>query len=79
MAVHPDSLVIEDGLAMIAVVGRGMVGRPGISARVFGALKEAAISVRVIDQGSTEMNIVLGVAEEDYQTAIRSIHREFFE
>lgn len=78
-AVHPDSLVIEDGLAMIAVVGRGMVGRPGISARVFGALKEAAISVRVIDQGSTEMNIVLGVAEEDYQAAIRSIHREFFE
>ena len=78
-AIHPDSLVIEDGLAMIAVVGRGMVGRPGISARLFSALGAAKISVRVIDQGSTEMNIVVGVNEADYAPAIRAIHQEFFE
>ena len=78
-AIHPDSLMIEDGLAMIAVVGRGMVGRPGISARLFSALGAAKISVRVIDQGSTEMNIVVGVNEADYAPAIRAIHQEFFE
>ena len=64
---------------MIAVVGRGMVGRPGISARLFSALGAAKISVRVIDQGSTEMNIVVGVNEADYAPAIRAIHQEFFE
>lgn len=78
-AVHPDSLVISDGLAMIAVVGRGMVGRPDVRARVFAALGDAGISARVIDQGSTEMNLVIGVDEANYETAIRAIHREFFE
>lgn len=78
-AVAPDSLVITDGLAMIAVVGRGMIDRPGICARLFSALGTAGISVRVIDQGSTEMNIVVGVDEADYARAVQAIHREFFE
>ncbi len=77
-AIHPDSLVIEDGLAMIAVVGRGMAGVPGIAARIFGALKKAGINVRVIDQGSTEMNVVIGVSEPDYEPAVRAIYGEFF-
>lgn len=78
-AIHPDSLVISDGLAMIAVVGRGMVGRPDVRARVFDALRSANISARVIDQGATEMNVVIGVDEERYEDAVRAIHREFFE
>ena len=78
-AIHPDSLVISDGLAMIAVVGRGMVGRPDVRARVFDALRSAGISARVIDQGATEMNVVIGVDEERYEDAVRAIHREFFE
>ncbi len=77
-AIHPDSLVIEDGLAMIAVVGRGMAGVPGIAARIFGALKKAGINVRVIDQGSTEMNVVIGVSEPDYEPAVQAIYGEFF-
>lgn len=78
-AIHPDSLVISDGLAMIAVVGRGMIGRPDVRARVFSALCNAGISSRVIDQGAMEMNLVIGVDEEKYEDAIRTIHKEFFE
>lgn len=78
-AIHPDSLVISDGLAMIAVVGRGMVGRPDVRARVFDALCSADISARVIDQGATEMNLVIGVDEDRYEDAVRAIHKEFFE
>lgn len=78
-AIHPDSLVISDGLAMIAVVGRGMVGRPDVRARVFDALRSANISARVIDQGATEMNLVIGVDEDRYEDAVRAIHKEFFE
>lgn len=78
-AIHPDSITIEDGLAMIAVVGRGMIHRPGTAARIFDAVQAENISIRVIDQGSAEMNIVLGVDEKDYESAIRAIHRTFFE
>ena len=79
LAIHPDSILIQDHLAMIAVVGRGMNHKSGICARLFSALGAAGISVRVIDQGSSEMNIVIGVEEPDYEPAIRAIHREFFE
>ena len=79
LAVHPDSIQIQDGLAMIAVVGRGMTNRPGVCARLFTALGGSGISIRVIDQGSGEMNIVIGVEEPDFEPAIRAIHREFFE
>lgn len=78
-AIHPDSLVISDGLAMIAVVGRGMIGRPDVRARVFTALCNAGISTPVIDQGAMEMNLVIGVEERRYEDAIRAIHKEFFE
>ena len=79
LAVHPDSILIEDNLAMIAVVGRGMANKPGICARLFSGLGGSGISIRVIDQGSSEMNIVIGVAEPDFEPAIRTIYREFFE
>lgn len=79
LAAHPDSIAMEDRLAMIAVVGRGMTNQPGVCARLFSALGTNGISVRVIDQGAGEMNIVVGVSEQDFEKAIRAIHREFFE
>lgn len=79
LAIHPDSILIEDGLSMIAVVGRGMVNKPGVCARLFSSLGSRGISIRVIDQGSSEMNIVIGVAEPDYEPAIRTIYQEFFQ
>ena len=56
-----------------------MVGRPDVRARGFDALRSAGISARVIDQGATEMNLVIGVDEERYEDAVRAIHKEFFE
>lgn len=77
-AVHPDSIKIASDLSMIAVVGRGMVDRPGVAAKLFAAVSEAGVSVRVIDQGSSEMNIVIGVAEQDYEKALGAIYKRFF-
>lgn len=77
-AVSPDNITISAGLAMIAVVGRGMVNHPGIAAQLFAALSSIGVSIRVIDQGSTEMNIVVGVDEEVYEDSIMAIYRQFF-
>jgi aspartate kinase len=74
---RPDSVVIEDGIAMIAVVGRGMTKSKGTAARVFTALAGAGINIRMIDQGSSELNIIIGVEEADYETAIGAIYHEF--
>ena len=73
----PDSITIDDGLALIAVVGRGMVKAKGTAARVFSALSNAGINIRMIDQGSCELNIVIGVEEHDFQAALSSIYKEF--
>jgi aspartate kinase len=77
-AVQPDTLCIEDGLAVIAVVGRGMVRTKGTAARVFSAIARAGVNIRMLDQGSSELNIILGVSEGDYETAIDAIYQEFF-
>jgi len=73
----PDHLKVEEGLAMIAVVGCGMVANKGIAARILGAVTAAGVNIRMIDQGSSELNIIIGVSEEDYVTAIRGIYKEF--
>ena len=75
---HPDVLLVEENLSLIAVVGQGMAYSKGVSARIFGALYEAGINIRMIDQGSSELNIIIGVAEEDYEAAIRAIYRRIF-
>lgn len=72
---HPDILKVEDGLAMIAVVGEGMVFSKGTAAGIFQAISDAGINIRMIDQGSSEMNIIIGVQEEDYALAINSIYQ----
>ncbi len=76
-AVRPDSVFIEDELALIAVVGRGMVKAKGTAARVCDALARADINIRMIDQGSSELNIIVGVDDEEYEDALRAIYAEF--
>jgi aspartate kinase len=73
----PDSITVEDGLALLAVVGRGMVKAKGTAARVFTALSTAGINIRMIDQGSCELNIVIGVDEHDFEAALNAIYNEF--
>ncbi len=74
---RPDSIVCEDGLALLAVVGRGMVKARGTAARVFDAISNAGVNIRMIDQGSSELNIIVGVEEKDLELALRAIYREF--
>ncbi len=74
---QPDHVEVEDGLAMIAVVGRGMVAARGTAARIFRTLADAGINIRMIDQGSSELNIIVGVEEADYEAAVQAIYREF--
>jgi aspartate kinase len=76
-AVEPDAISVEDGLALIAVVGRNMVSATGTAARVCHAVARAEINIRMIDQGSDEINIILGVNEEDFEGAIRAIYARF--
>ena len=73
----PDAVAIEDGLALVAIVGRGMARSKGTAARVFGALAKADINIRIIDQGSSELNIIIGVDEADYEKSIGAIYAEF--
>lgn len=75
--VHADSVVIEDGLALIAVVGRGMVKAKGTAVRVFSAISNAGINIKMIDQGSSELNIIVGVEESEYEKALNAIYKEF--
>ena len=74
---HPDSVTITNGLAMIATVGIGMNHHIGVAARLFTALADAKVNLRVIDQGSSEMNIIVGVVEEDLQKSVRAIYDAF--
>jgi aspartate kinase len=74
---HPDSIELTDGLALIATVGRGMVRQKGTAARLFGALAKADINIRMIDQGSSELNIIVGVDVEEFEKAVRAIYNEF--
>jgi len=75
--VEPDHVSIEDGLALVAVVGRGMVMAKGTAARVFNACGSAGVNIRMIDQGSSELNIIIGVMEEDFEKALGAIYHEF--
>ena len=70
----PETIVIENGMALIAVVGQGMVGSRGSAASIFEALAKAGINIRMIDQGAGELNIIVGVDSEDYKAAVRAIY-----
>lgn len=76
-AVQPDSIELESDLALIAIVGRGMKSKRGTSGRVFSALAHAHVNVKMIDQGSSELNIVVGVRNHDFENAIRALYDIF--
>lgn len=73
-AVEPDVVELESDLALIAVVGRGMRSNRGTAGRVFSALAHARVNVKMIDQGSSEWNIIIGVKNDDFEKAIRAIY-----
>lgn len=75
--VKPDALYIESDLALIAVVGRGMKSVRGTAAILFTALAEARVNIKMIDQGSSELNIIIGVVEEDFEVALKAIYDAF--
>ncbi len=75
--IEPDRVELIRGLALIATVGEGMSHRVGIAARLFTALADAGVNVRVIDQGASEINIIVGVEEADLETALVAIYRAF--
>ena len=74
---QPDSIEIDSGLALIAVVGRGMKSTKGTAARMFTALAKNDVNIRMIDQGSSELNIIIGVKEKYFERAIRAIYDAF--
>lgn len=74
---NPDSLDAYPNMALIATVGRGMVYTPGIAAKLFAALAQANINVRMIDQGSSELNIIVGVQTDDFEKAVQAIYQAF--
>lgn len=76
-AVNPDVLELESDLALIAIVGRGMKSNRGTAGRIFSALAHARINVKMIDQGSSELNIIVGVQKSDFEAAIRAIYNIF--
>jgi aspartate kinase len=73
----PDKLEFVPQISLIAVVGQGMSHQVGIAAKVFIALRDAAVNVRLINQGSSELNIIVGVVPEDYEKALRALYRAF--
>ncbi len=74
---QPDSLEVYENIAVVAAVGRRMAFRPGISGKVFAALGEAGINIRMINQGPDELNIIFGVDNEDFADAIRVLYNSF--
>ena len=78
-AVKPDHIELESDLALIAIVGRGMRATRGTAGRIFSALAHAHINVKMIDQGSSELNIIVGVRHDDLKNAIRALYEIFVE
>ncbi len=76
-ALRPDRVEVLDELALIATVGQGMIHRVGVAGRLFGALAAAGVNVRMINQGASEINIIIGVASEDYERAVHAIYAAF--
>lgn len=76
--VSPDTIRVIENIALIATVGQGMNSSVGTSARLFNAIAAANINIKMIDQGSSEMNIIVGVKNEDYEKCIKAIYSEFF-
>lgn len=74
---NPDSLIVYPNMALIAVVGSGMIRTKGISAKVFSALTRTDVNIRMINQGSSELSIIIGVENDDFEKAIRAVYKAF--
>ena len=74
---EPDTLTVHDQIAVVAAVGRKMAFRPGISGKIFATLGEAGVNIRMINQGPDELNIIFGVDNKDFKTAIRVLYDSF--
>lgn len=74
---EPDTITVHDHMSIIATVGRGMVHNCGTAARLFSAMSRARINVRMIDQGSSELSIIVGVDDKDFESTIKAIYNEF--
>lgn len=75
--VSPDKVNVLPNMALVAIVGEGMVRKKGTASTAFSSLKEAGINIRMINQGSNELSIILGVENEDMDLAIKSIYESF--
>ncbi len=75
--VKPDTINVDDGLALLAVVGRGMVKSKGTAARIVSSVSSANVNIRMIDQGSSELNVIIGVDEKELEAALKAIYNEF--
>ena len=78
LMVDPDHIEMTASMALIAVVGHGMANTKGTAAKIFNALYAAGVNVRMIDQGSSELNIIIGVEDDDYDRALKAIYGAFF-
>ncbi len=76
-AVNPDHIEVDRDVALVAVVGRGMKSQRGTAARIFASLAHNNINIKMIDQGSSELNIIVGVSEEDFEASIRAVYDIF--
>ncbi|MCD7823259.1 MAG: aspartate kinase [Oscillospiraceae bacterium] len=76
-SVHPDRIDVDRDVALVAVVGRGMRKQRGTAARIFAALAHKKVNVKMIDQGSSELNIIVGISNEDFETSIKAIYDIF--
>jgi aspartate kinase len=74
---RPDRILISENMALIATVGRGMLNTPGVAGQLFAALAAAKVNVRMIDQGASSINIIIGVEEKDFEATIRAIYSAF--
>ena len=76
-AVQPDTIELESDLALIAIVGRAMKNTSGIAGSIFNALAKAKVNIKMIDQGSSELNIIVGVRNKYFEDAIKAIYGVF--
>jgi len=74
---QPDKLQVVDGIAMVAIVGRHMASQPGSSGKIFSALGQAGVNIRMINQGPDELNIIIGIDNRDFAEAIRVLYNSF--
>jgi aspartate kinase len=77
-ATQPDYICMDRGLALVAVVGRGMRSAKGTASKVFSAVADGGVNIRMIDQGSSELNIIMGIREEDFEKTIQNIYHAFY-